>query len=181
MRWSRRVHADRNGCWITASDEIVRCTRDGPAELTLRRVSTDGGDHTIDLDGRLFVLTYPGLATRISDRYGTLRGGGPDSVHVREVVDDELVPVTDESVIARARASGGRADIATTPDGATWTAAGRVTVKPADGTTHTVDLHTRSPGRVRWVRPYARSGQGVDDIAIASRASLSGRRPGESR
>lgn len=182
-RWSRRVHADRTGCWITAGDEIVRLTRDGPAEVTLRRVSTDGGDNTLELDGRLFVLTYPGTATRISDRYGQLRGGGPDSFQVREVVDDELVPVTDEDTIAWARASGPgeRADITTTPDGTTWTAAGRVTMQPAGRTSHTVDLHPRTPGRVNWARPDARSRTGVDAIAIGSDAPLSGARPGESR
>ena len=182
--WSRRIHADRDGCWVTAGDEIVRCTREGPAELTLRRVSTDGGNYTGALDGRLFVLIYPWLTTQFTDRYGQNHGHGHGHGHgtfpVREVVGDELVPVDDEATVARVRAHSGRADIATTPEGATWTAAGRVTVKPAGGARHTVDLLPRSPGRVHWVRPHARSGQGVDEIAIGSYAPLSGKQPDQS-
>ncbi|MBB1029744.1 hypothetical protein G6027_02300 [Dietzia sp. SLG310A2-38A2] len=174
--WTRRVHAVRDGCWIAAQDEIVRCTRNGLAELALRRVSTDGGDDTVELDSRLFVLTYPGLLTQMSERYGVLRGS-PDPFSVREVIDDELLSVTDEPTITRvrARAHDERADIATTPEGTQWTAAGRVTVKPASGMSHTVDLHPRSRGRVDWIRPDAHSGQGVDEIAIGSFAPLSGR------
>ncbi|GAA1054768.1 hypothetical protein [Dietzia natronolimnaea] len=177
--WTRRVHADRDGCWITVGDEVVRCSRDGPAELTLQRVSTDGGDDTVELDSRLFVLTYPGLATQLSDRYGALRGAGPDSFHVREVVGDELIPVTDEPTIARtrARASDERANIATTPEGTTWTAAGRVTVEPAVGTSSTIDLHPRSQGRVRWIRPDVRSGLRVDEISNGSSDPPTGKLP----
>ncbi|AVZ38996.1 hypothetical protein CT688_05410 [Dietzia sp. JS16-p6b] len=175
--WTRAVHADREGCWITAGDEIVRCDHNDRAGVTLRRVSTDGGDDTVLVDDRLFVLTYPGLTTQVTERYGALRGGGPDSFRVREVVDDELVPVHDETTIARARASSRRADIVTTPDGATWTAAGRVTVTPDGAASHTIDLHLRSPGRVRWIRPDARSGQGVDEIAVGSSTP----RPGTTR
>lgn len=171
--WTRRIHADHDGCWITTGDEIVRCTRDGPAELTLQRVSTDSGIYTVALDGRLFVLSYPHTTVQFSDRYGH----HPGRFQILELVGDELVPVSDEATIARVRAHSGRADIATTPEGATWTAAGRVTVKPADGTRHTVDLHPRFPGRVHWVRPHARSGQGVDEIAIGSYAPLSEKPP----
>jgi len=171
--WTRRVHADRHGCWITASDEIVRCDHNGPAELTLRRVCTDGGDDTVSFDGRLFVLTYPGLTTQVSERYGTLPGSGAYSFQVREVVNDELVPVTDESTIARARACNRRADIVTTPEGAIWTAAGRITVEQADKTSHTIDLHPRSLGKVNWSRPDARSGKGIDEIAVGSYSPLS--------
>lgn len=178
--WTRRVHADRDGCWITVGDEVVRCSRDGPAELTLQRVSTDGGDDTVELDSRLFVLTYPGLATQLSDRYGALRGAGPDSVHAREVVGDELIPVTDVPTIARARAraSDERANIASTPEGGTtWTAAGRVTVEHAGGPSHTIDLHPRSRGRVRWIHPDARSGLRVDEISIGSSDQPTGKLP----
>lgn len=177
--WTRRVHADHAGCWITGSDEIVRCDRNGPGEVTLRRVATAGGDDTVSFDGRLFVLTYPGLVTQVSERYGTLPGGGPDSLQVREVVDDELVPVADEGTIARVRAGSRRADIVTTSQGVSWTAAGRITVEPDDKTSHTIDLHQRSLGRVHWNRLDARSGQRIDDIAIGSYAPLSGKQPGK--
>lgn len=120
------------------------------------------------------------MTTKFSDRYGQHPGRGPGSVQIREVVGDELVPVDDEATIARVRAHSGRADIATTPEGATWTAAGRVTVRPAGGTRRTVDLHPRSPGRVHWVRPRALSGQGVDEIAIGSYAPLSEKQPNKS-
>lgn len=175
--WTRRVQADRDGCWITAGDEIVRCDHNGPAELTLRRVCTDGGDNTVSFDGRLFVLTYPGLTTQVSERYGTLPGSEAYSVQVREVVNDELVPVTDEATISRARACSRRADIVTTPEGTTWTAAGRITVEQADKTSHTIDLHQRSLGKVNWSRPDARSGKGIDEIDVGSYAPLSGEHP----
>lgn len=145
----------------------------------MRRVATDGGDDTVSFDGRLFVLTYPGLVTQVSERYGTLPGGGPDSLQVREVVDDELVPVTDEGTIARVRACSRRADIVTTSEGSTWTAAGHITVEPDGTTSHTIDLHQRSLGRVHWNRLDARSGQRIDDIAIGSYAPLSGKQTGK--
>lgn len=167
--WSRLVHADPGGCWITAGDEIVRCNLDSPTELTLRRATTDGRNFTVALDGRLFVMTHPLITERSGDR-----GAEPVRHPVRELIDDELIPVTDESTIARARASSGRGDTATTSERATWTANGNITVQTADEDPHTVDLQPRTQGQVNWVRPNAWSGKGIDQIAPGSYAPLSG-------
>lgn len=166
--WYRRVHADAAGCWITSRDEIVRCNLDGPTELTLRRAPTDGADYTVALDGRLFVMPHPLITER-----GGKRDGEPARHSVRELSDDELIPVTDEVTIARARAASRRADVATTPDGTTWTANGSLTVQTADEDPRPVDLQPRTQGQVNWVRPNAWSGTGIDQIAPGSYAPLS--------
>lgn len=168
--WYRRVHADASGCWIASGDEIVRCNLDGPAELTLRRAPTDGADYTVALDGRLFVMPHPLITERSEER-----DGESANYSVRELVDDELIPVTDEATIARARAASGRADVATTPEGTTWTANGNITVQTADQDPQPVDLQPRTEGQVNWVRPRAWSGKGIDQIASGSYAPLSGK------
>lgn len=166
--WSRRVHADPGGCWITAGDEIVRCNLDSPTELTLRRATTDGGHYTVALDGRVFVMTHPLIIESDGER-DTETAKPP----VRELIDDELISVTDDATITRARAASGRADVTTTPDGATWTAHGNITVQEADEDPQPVDLQPRTQGQVNWVRPNAWSGKGIDQIAPGSYAPLS--------
>lgn len=167
--WYRRVHADESGCWITSGDEIVRGNLDGPAELTLRRAPTDGADYTVALDGRLFVMPHPLITEGDGER-----DGEPARLPVRELIDDELIPVTDDATITRARAASRRPDVATTPDGTTWTANGHLTVQNADGDPQPVDLHPRTQGQVNWVRPNAWSGTGIDQIAPGSYAPISG-------
>lgn len=166
--WSRRVHGEADGCWITSGDEIVRCNLESPTELTLRRAATDGADYTVALDGRLFVMPHP----LITDRDGE-RGGEPARAPVHELIDDQLIPVTDDATITRARAASRRADVATTPDGTTWTANRSLTVQTADGDPQPVDLEPRTQGQVNWVRPNAWSGKDIDQIVPGSFAPLS--------
>lgn len=169
--WSRRVHGDAGGCWITAGDEIVRCNLASPTALTLRRAPTDGADYTVALDGRLFVMRHPLIAEGDGERDGeTARPP------VRELIDDELIPVTDDATITRARAASRRPDVATTPDGTTWTANGHLTVQKADEDAQPVDLQPRTQGQVNWVRLNAWSGTGIDQIAPGSYAPISGTR-----
>ncbi|WP_295648324.1 hypothetical protein [uncultured Dietzia sp.] len=168
--WYRRVHADAGGCWITSRDEIVRCNLDSPTELTLRRAPTEGADYTVALDGRLFVMPHPLITERDGES-----DGEPARPPVRELIDDELIPVTDEATIARARAASRRADVATTTDGTTWTANGHLTIQKAYEDAHAVDLQPWTQGQVNWVRPNAWSGTGIDQIAPGPYAPISGR------
>lgn len=160
--WTRRVHADRDGCWITSPEEIIRCTRTEAAELTVRRAIETGSDRTTYLDGRLFVLEAPHFGDRTDPRYGYVRVE-PDAHPVRELVDGELVPVIDGATIARVKAPGRRADQVTADDGTTWIADRTLVAQRPDGTSHTTDLHPRTRGHVRWPRDGPRSG-----LALAS-------------
>ncbi|MFN3338105.1 MAG: hypothetical protein ACK40Z_00265 [Dietzia sp.] len=160
--WTRRVHADRDGCWITSPEEIIRCTRTEAAEVTVRRAIETGSDRTTYLDGRLFVLEAPHFGDRTDPRYGYVRVE-PEEHPVRELVDGELVPVIDGATIARVKAAFRRADQVTANEGTTWIADRTLVAQRPDGTSHTIDLHPRTRGRVRWTRDGPRSG-----LALAS-------------
>ncbi|MBB1023078.1 MULTISPECIES: hypothetical protein [unclassified Dietzia] len=160
--WTRRVHADRDGCWITSPEEIIRCTRTEDAELTVHRAIETGRDRTVDLDGRLYVLEVPHYGSRPDPRYGYVRVQA-DEHPIRELVDGELVPVMDDTTIARVEAAFRRADQVTADDGTTWIADRTLIAKRPDGTSHTIDLHPSTRGRVRWPRDGPRSG-----LALAS-------------
>lgn len=157
----RIVHADADGCWISCPDEIVRCDRSGPADLTVRRVSMDGGEFTVHLDGRLFVVTQPYPSLRGHDRYGWHRFD-PSDHPFRELVDGALIPVDDEATIQRVWARSSRPDQAEAPDGTTWIGHGDLTARAPDGTERRIDLDHRTVGRVHWVRP-----EPLDDPANA--------------
>ena len=159
--WSRTVHADGEGCWITCSAEIVRCDRTGPGEVTVRLVTSEGGNYTTMVDGRLFALTQHVPSVRSHDRYGTIRFD-PAPHPVRELVAGVLLDVDDEDTIALARAHSRRADRAPAPDGITWIADGGLSVRTPDGTAHPVDLSGRTRGTVHWIRPDP-----MEDPAIA--------------
>lgn len=163
---SRALHADEDGCWITCEAEIVRCDRTGPDEVTVRRVTTYGGDYTRHVDGRLFALTQHFPSVRSHDRYGTIRFDPADHT-VLKLVGDELVPVEDERTIARVRAQARRVDRAVAADGTTWIASGGLATRTADGAEHPVDLSHPARGTAHWDQPDP-----MDDPAIAELFSL---------
>lgn len=150
-KWSRRVHADRDGCWITSPEEIVRCARLGPTELSVHRVTTEGGDYTIDYEGRLFVCTYPHHSVHDHPQYGFVHID-PDQYPVRELIDGDLIPVLDDSITAIVQSHRRRADRVETADGTKWIADATLTAELPEGTVHTIDLDPRTPGQVQWIR-----------------------------
>ncbi|WP_216694915.1 hypothetical protein [Dietzia psychralcaliphila] len=159
--WSRALHADDDGCWITCEAEIVRCDRTGADEVTIRRVTTWGGDYSSYVDGRLFAMTYHSPTVRSHDRYGRIRFD-PEEHTVFELVGGSLVPVEDEGTIVRARKGAHRADRAAAADGTTWIASSGLSARTTDGVEHPIDLADPARGTVNWDRPDP-----MDDPAIA--------------
>ncbi|MFV9459548.1 hypothetical protein ACNJ7E_39740 [Rhodococcus sp. NM-2] len=151
-RWTRKVHADRDGCWITSRHEVFRCDRAGDGTLTVERVCVEGGSSVV-VDGRLFLVgsTYPTL--RRDRRYGVVRVD-PDAHPVR-MLDDErqFIAVDDPATAARVTAQTRRADKARGADGTEWVAVGELTAQSPDGTHRRVDLAVRTRGTVHWIQP----------------------------
>ncbi|MBC2644184.1 MULTISPECIES: hypothetical protein [unclassified Rhodococcus (in: high G+C Gram-positive bacteria)] len=151
-QWTRKVHADRGGCWITSRHEVFRCDRAGDGTLTIERVCAEGGSSVV-VDGRLFLVgtTYPML--RRDRRYGVVRVD-PDAHPVR-MLDDErrLVPVDDPATVARVTAQPRRADKARGADDTEWVAVVELTATSPDGTRRRVDLDARTRGTVQWIQP----------------------------
>lgn len=152
---SRRLHADSTGCWITCPEEIVRCDLSGEQEVSIRRVTEDGGDFTVYVDGRLFAITQPDPSMRSHHRYGSIRFD-PEEFPFRELVGDSLVRVEDEETMTLAwegRKQRGRQNQAKATKGTKWTDDGLLTVCTPDGGEEIVDFNDRMLGRVNWVRP----------------------------
>ena len=152
---SRRLHADSGGCWITCPAEIVRCDLGGTREVSIRRVTEDGGDFTVYVEGRLFAITQPDPGMRIHDRYGPIRFD-PEEIPFRQLVGDSLVRVEDEETMALAwegRKQRGRQDQTKATRAAKWADDNRLTICTPDGGEETLDFDDRTPGRVNWVRP----------------------------
>ncbi|MGW5076556.1 hypothetical protein [Rhodococcus sp. NPDC004095] len=151
-QWTRKVHADRDGCWITSRYEVFRCDRAGDGTLTIERVCAEGGSSVV-VDGRLFLVgpTYPMLSN--DRRYGVVRVD-PDAHPVR-MLDDErqFIPVDDPATVARVMAQSRRADKACSADGTEWVAVVGLTAKSPDDTRRRVDLDPRSRGTVHWIQP----------------------------
>ncbi|MGW0177131.1 hypothetical protein ACWDUM_25180 [Rhodococcus sp. NPDC003322] len=151
-QWTRKVHADRDGCWITSRYEVFRCDRAGDGTLTIERVCAEGGSSVV-VDGRLFLVgpTYPMLSN--DRRYGVVRVD-PDAHPVR-MLDDErqFIPVDDPATVARVMAQSRRADKACSADGTEWVAVVGLTAKSPDDARRRVDLEPRSRGTVHWIQP----------------------------
>ncbi|MBB1030425.1 hypothetical protein G6027_05895 [Dietzia sp. SLG310A2-38A2] len=161
VKWSRALHADDDGCWITCEAEIVRCDHTGPDEVTVRRITTDGRDDTSYVDGRLFAMTQHFPSVRSHDRYDKIRFN-PEEHPVHELVGDLLIPVKDEATIVRARKHTRRADRAEAADGTTWIASGGLSARTTDGSEHQIDLSHPARGTSHWDKPDP-----MDDPAIA--------------
>lgn len=152
---SRRLHADSGGCWITCPAEIVRCDHSGPSEVTTRRVTEDGGNFTVVVDGRLFAITQPYPSLRIHDRYGPIRYD-PDDYPFRELIDGKLVHVEDRATMTLAwgdRQQRWHRDQAKAAKGTKWADDDQLIICAPDGTEHTVDFAGRARGRVHWIHP----------------------------
>ncbi|WP_200172947.1 DUF6578 domain-containing protein [Tomitella cavernea] len=151
-QWTRRVHADRGGCWITSRHEVFRCDRDDDGTLTVERVCAEGGG-TVLVDGRLFLVgcMHPNLGH--DSRYGAVRIEG--DAHRLRVLDEQraFVPVDDPATIAHVTAKLHRADSARGADGTEWVAVGALTAVVPDGTRRRIDLEPHTRGAVRWIRP----------------------------
>ncbi|PTR21202.1 hypothetical protein C8K36_11632 [Rhodococcus sp. OK519] len=150
--WTRTVHADRDGCWITSDHDVFRCDRADDGSVSVERVCTEGGRSVVD-DGRLYLLDTTKPHMRLDRRYGVVRVDPPP--HPVRVLDDDrqLTAVDDPDTVARVRAAARRADIARGPDGTEWVAHGGLTARSPSGTTQSVDLETRTRGDVRWIQP----------------------------
>ncbi len=151
-QWTRRVHADRGGCWITSRYEVFRCDRDDDGTLAVERVCTEGGT-SVHVDGRLFLVGHMRPSLGHDRRYGAVRIEG--DAHRLRVLDEErhFVPVEDPATIAEVTEQRGRADSARGIDGTEWRAVGTLTAQSPDGTRRRIDLDVRTRGSVRWIRP----------------------------
>ncbi|PAY21672.1 hypothetical protein CEY15_17745 [Dietzia natronolimnaea] len=152
---SRQLHADSGGCWITCPAEIVRCDLGPPGEVSIRRVTEDGGDFTVDVDGRLFAITQPNPSMRSHDRYGPIRFD-PEEFPFRELVGDSLMRVENRETMDLAwdgRKQRGRLDQGKATRATVWTGDSLLTICTPDGSEETVDFGDRTLGRVKWVRP----------------------------
>ncbi|QBJ94801.1 hypothetical protein ERC79_01585 [Rhodococcus sp. ABRD24] len=148
--WTRAVHADGGGCWITSRHDVFRCDRSGSGTLTVQRMCTDGGRGVV-AEGRLYLLgsTRPMLCT--DRRHGMVRVD-PDPHPVRMLEHDgRLTPVKDRLTLARVTAWACLADRARGGDGTEWAAAGSLAAQSPDGTVRSIDLDTRTRGDVYWV------------------------------
>lgn len=150
--WTRVVHADSGGCWITSQYDVFRCDRGEDGSLTVERVCTEGGRSVVDA-GRLYLLGPTTPAMHTDPRYGAVRVDPPS--HPVRMLDDarKLVGVDDPATAARVRASARRADIARGADGTEWIADGALTARRPSGTDESVDLDARARGHVRWTAP----------------------------
>ena len=150
----RRLHSDSGGCWITCPAEIVRCDHTGFQEVTVRRVTMDGGDFTVHADGRLFAITQPYPYLRDHHRYGMHRLN-PEEYPFRELIDGVLTRIEDEDTIALAwdRDHRRRADQVEAPDGTKCIGNVDLTTRAPDGAEQVIDLDDRTRGRVHWIRP----------------------------
>lgn len=145
--WTRAVHADAGGCWITSRYEVFRCEHTAPTAVTTERVTTDGGFGVVD-DGQLFLRTFPRPTMRTSRRYGVVRVE-PDAYPVRILNDDrQLAPVEDPALAARIAAQRVTPDTARAVDGTVWIAAGDLIALRPDGTRDRIDLEARTHGAV---------------------------------
>lgn len=154
--WTRALHADRNGCWITSQYEVFRCDRSEHNSVRIERVTTEGGRSIVD-EGRLFLCTFPRPILRSDRRYGVVRVE-PDPYPVRLLGDDgQLVPVEDAALAARISARKSRPDVAESADGTRWVAAGDLVAFRPDGTGERIDLETRTVGVVEWIRSDPRT------------------------
>ncbi|WP_394277805.1 hypothetical protein, partial [Luteococcus sp.] len=61
-------------------------------------MTENGGDFTVDVDGRLFVITQPDPSMRSHDRYGHIRFD-PEEFPFRELVGDSLDRVEDRETM----------------------------------------------------------------------------------
>ncbi|MFD4268262.1 hypothetical protein [Rhodococcus sp. NPDC058481] len=151
-QWTRKVHADRGGCWITSRHEVFRCDRTGDAAVTVERVCAEGG-FSVVVDGRLFLVGSSRPALHVDRRYGVVRVDA--DAHPVRMLDDErrLVPVDDPATVARVMGHRRRADKAHAADGSEWIAVGDLTTQSPDGTRRRVDLDARTRGTVHWIQP----------------------------
>ncbi|CAM2991183.1 Phage tail protein [Prescottella defluvii] len=150
--WTRAVHADANGCWITSEHDVFRCDLGADGSVTVERLCTEGGRSVVD-DGHLYLLDTTEPHMRHDRRYGTVRVDPPP--HPVRVLDDarRLIPVDDPTTVARVRAAATRADIARGAGGTEWIAHGGLTAQSPSGTRESVNLDTRTRGRVHWIQP----------------------------
>ncbi|MCA1007095.1 hypothetical protein LCL87_15325 [Rhodococcus hoagii] len=150
--WTRAVHADSDGCWITSDHDVFRCDREEDGSLTVERACTEGG-RSVVAEGHLYLLrpTEPGMHT--DRRHGTVRVDPPP--HPVRALDDarRLIAVDDPATVARVRAAARRADIARGADGTEWIAHRGLTARSFRGTIEPVDLDDRIRGRVHWIAP----------------------------
>ncbi|WP_420879530.1 hypothetical protein [Rhodococcus sp. (in: high G+C Gram-positive bacteria)] len=148
--WTRAVHADRDGCWITSGHDVFRCDREDDGSLSVERVCTEGGQSIVD-EGRLYLHGPTEPRMHLDHRYGVVRVD--PSPHPVRALDDarRLVPVDDPATVARVRAAARRADIDRGPDGTEWIAHGELTARSPSGTRESVDLDAR--GDVHWIQP----------------------------
>ncbi|WP_051461662.1 hypothetical protein [Tomitella biformata] len=149
--WTRKVHADRYGCWITSRYEVFRCDRAGDGTLTIERVCAEGGTSVL-VDGRLFLVGH--MVPNLGDdpRYGVVRDEG--DTHRLRVLDEErrFVPVEDPATVARVTAQPRRADTARGADGTEWIAVGGLTAQAPDGARRRIDLDPSTRGTVHWIQ-----------------------------
>ncbi len=165
-QWTRRVHADRDGCWITSRCEVFRCDRASDGTLTVERVSAEGGN-TVLAGGRLFIVGCMHPTLRDDPRYGTVRDDG--DAHRLRVLDDErrFVPVEDPDTIADVTPQLHRADSARGADGTEWIAVGTLTAVRPDGTRRRIALDPRARGPVHWIQPDPLADPANADIVAA--------------
>ena len=150
--WTRKVHADSEGCWITSMHDVFRCDLACDGTLTVERISTEGGISVV-ADGRLFLVGYMDPTLRRDRRYGLIRVE-PDAHRLR-MLDDErrFVPVDDPATVAGVTAHPRRADRARGTEDTEWVAAGGLTAHSPDGVHRRIDLETRVRGTVHWIEP----------------------------
>lgn len=150
--WTRAVHADADGCWITSDHDVFRCDREDDGSLSVERVCTEGGQSIVD-EGRLYLRGPTEPRMHLDHRYGVVRVD--PSPHPVRVLDDarRLVPVDDPATVARVRAAARRADIDRGPDGTEWIAHGGLTARSPSGTSESVDLDARARGHAHWIPP----------------------------
>lgn len=163
---SRRLHADADGCWITCPAEIVRCDHSGPQEVTIQRVTADGGDFTVYVDGRLFAITQPYSSMRSHDRYGPIRFD-PEEYPFRELIDGSLVRVEDKETMTLAwgdREQRWRPDQSKATKRTKWVGDDQMIIRAPDGGEEIVDFTNRTCGRVHWIRSDAFNGPANADL-----------------
>ena len=149
--WTRAMHADRHGCWITSLHEVFRCTRTASTEVTVERVTTEGGRSVVD-EGRLFLRTFPKAIVRTDRRYGVVRI--EPAAHPVRMLDDagQLVPVEDAALAARILARRELPHVARSVDDTRWIAAEELIAEDPDGSRERIDLEIRACGTVQWLR-----------------------------
>ncbi|MGB7363610.1 MAG: hypothetical protein WA931_11295, partial [Rhodococcus sp. (in: high G+C Gram-positive bacteria)] len=120
-RWTRRVLATPDGCWITGQHDIHRVLVTAADAVSIERHCRTGSSTSVVLDGAVYLVGSTTAMLMDDRRYGLI----PSVVetHPVRVYDEEqraVRVVDDPTLMFEVRARVPRADRATAPDGSTW-------------------------------------------------------------